>query len=127
MTEPLDESGNYFIHTHFPVPAAWISGRSTLSMPGITFLDVAVMYDIIGVGGAEINGCDNGLDVQQQLAVGPLATAALSVQSTIAAASKQHASQTLCLGGAPFRPWSSTGTQPMTYLKLVLVCCLGVI
>ena len=69
-----------------------------------------------GAGG-EVNGCDHGLDVQEQLALAPLATAALSVEPIVGIASKQHLSQTRCSGGAPFKPWHSNDTQPMADLK----------
>ena len=68
-------------------------------------------------GGPEVNGCDHGLDIQEQLALAPLATAALSVEPTVGVASKQHLSQTRCSGGAPFKLWHSNDTQPMADLK----------
>ena len=42
--------GRYFLHTLFPAPAAWRTGRCTRSMLGIAFPDVAVVGEPFGRG-----------------------------------------------------------------------------
>ena len=102
----MDERGGYFIHTLFPVPAARVAGRNTLSMRGVACLHIAVVCEYFGVNAAEINRSAQGFEVQEQLASVPLATAALSVQPIDRVGAKQKASQTLRSGGTPVRPWS---------------------
>ena len=80
------------LHTLFPAPAACIAGCCTRSMRGIAFLDAAVVGDLFG-NGPEVNGCAQGLEVQEQLAFVALATAARAVQqSSVSAANKMRAS-----------------------------------
>ena len=85
-------------------------------MCGIALLVVAVVCELFGACGPELNRCAEGFNVVQQLAPVPLASAALSVQPIVGVGAEQKASQTLRSSATPVRPWSVGDPLPPAYL-----------
>ena len=76
-------------------------------MRRIAFVYVAIMDDILGGSGAELNLCDHGFNVLQQLAFGPLAAAA-----PFCTTNRRSLLQTRCERGSLLGRSTRQGVEP---------------